>query len=365
MYSKANQKNTVGFVLHAVPYQENSLLVDAITADFGRISFVARGAKSKRSNLKAALQVFVPLKLTLSGTDKSLKTLVHCEVSGRQFQYLPPVLFSALYVNELLAALYKIEDSSQILFAAYLDALTRLEEGYPESWTLRQFELALLEELGYGIDLSSEANSGAPIMPRKWYLYQSGTGFREIMPDMIGSISMSDAYNGADIIALRTGENLSPHAMQSMKNLIKKNLDTLLDGKVLYSRELYRDYLNVGKGALAVPRNQKSDSSKSAEPDADAESENSAGTETEAAALTAASSPEVSQENVNQVQADVPEVSPESIESEPPASPECSEAEAEPDNAPCENASPENPSGSESESQSEETSQDRDINFDL
>ena len=54
MYSKANQKNTVGFVLHAVPYQENSLLVDAITADFGRISFVARGAKSKRSSLKAA-----------------------------------------------------------------------------------------------------------------------------------------------------------------------------------------------------------------------------------------------------------------------------------------------------------------------
>ena len=111
MYSKANQKNTVGFVLHAVPYQENSLLVDAITADFGRISFVARGAKSKRSSLKAALQVFVPLKLTLSGTDKSLKTLVRCEVSGRQFQYLPPVLFSALYVNELLAALYKIEDN--------------------------------------------------------------------------------------------------------------------------------------------------------------------------------------------------------------------------------------------------------------
>ena len=354
--------------------------MDAITADFGRISFVARGAKSKRSSLKAALQVFVPLKLTLSGTDKSLKTLARCEVSGRQFQYLPPVLFSALYVNELLAALYKIEDSSQILFAAYLDALTRLEEGYPESWTLRQFELALLEELGYGIDLSSEADSGAPIMPRKWYLYQSGTGFREIMPDMIGSISMSDAYNGADIIALRTGENLSPHAMQSMKNLIKKNLDTLLDGKVLYSRELYRDYLNVGKGALAVPRNQKTESSKSAEPEADAESENSAGTETEAAALTAVSCPESLQENVNQVQADVPpeapEVSPESGESDPPASPECSEAdagsqggapeaEAEPDNAPCENASPENPAGSESEGQSEETSQDRDINFDL
>ena len=354
--------------------------MDAITADFGRISFVARGAKSKRSSLKAALQVFVPLKLTLSGTDKSLKTLVRCEVSGRQFQYLPPVLFSALYVNELLAALYKIEDSSQILFAAYLDALTRLEEGYPESWTLRQFELALLEELGYGIDLSSEADSGAPIMPRKWYLYQTGAGFREIMPDMIGSISMSDAYNGADIIALRTGENLSPHAMQSMKNLIKKNLDTLLDGKVLYSRELYRDYLNVGKGALAVPRNQKSESSKSAEPEADAE--NSAGTET--AALTAASCPETSQENVNQVQADVvpevPDVSPESGESDSPDSPESShadegfrgsapeaEVEAGPDNAAGEKAAPENAGGSEAEgaSESEEASQGRDMNFDL
>ena len=313
------------------------------------------------------MQVFVPLKLTLSGTDKSLKTLAHCEVSGRQFQYLPPVLFSALYVNELLAALYKIEDSSQILFAAYLDALTRLEEGYPESWTLRQFELALLEELGYGIDLSSEAESGAPIMPRKWYLYQSGTGFREIMPDMIGSISMSDAYNGADIIALRTGENLSPHAMQSMKNLIKKNLDTLLDGKVLYSRELYRDYLNVGKGALAVPRNQKTDNSKSVEPEADAE--NTAGTETTVPA--AACSPEASQENVNQVQADVP---PEPGESDPSASPEVSaageadqgsvpeaEAKADADDAAGENEVPENAA----ESESEEASQDRDMNFDL
>ena len=252
MYSKANQKNTVGFVLHAVPYQENSLLVDAITADFGRISFVARGAKSKRSSLKAALQVFVPLKLTLGGMDKSLKTLVRCEVSGRQFQYIPPVLFSALYANELIAALYRIEDNSQILFAAYLDVMTHLEEGYPESWALRQFELVLLEELGYGIDLSFDSSSGVPIMPRKWYVYQSGTGFREIIPGMIGGVSMNDAYNGADIIALRTGENLSPHAMQAMKNLIKKNLDILLEGKVLYSRELYRDYLNVGKSSPEI-----------------------------------------------------------------------------------------------------------------
>ena len=229
MYSKANQKSTVGFVLHAVPYQENSLLVDAITADYGRVSFVARGARSKRSSLKAALQVFVPLKLTLGGMDKSLKNLVRCEVSGRQFQYVPPVLFSALYANELIAALYRIEDNSQILFAAYLDVLTHLEEGYPESWTLRQFELVLLEELGYGIDLSFDCSSGTPI--------------------------------GADIIALRTGENLSSHAMQAMKNLIKKNLDILLDGKVLYSRELYRDYLNVGKSIPALPEKDAAESS--------------------------------------------------------------------------------------------------------
>ncbi len=355
--------------------------MDAITADFGRISFVARGAKSKRSSLKAALQVFVPLKLTLSGTDKSLKTLVRCEVSGRQFQYLPPVLFSALYVNELLAALYKIEDSSQILFAAYLDALTRLEEGYPESWTLRQFELALLEELGYGIDLSSEADSGASIMPRKWYLYQTGAGFREIMPDMIGSISMSDAYNGADIIALRTGENLSPHAMQSMKNLIKKNLDTLLDGKVLYSRELYRDYLNVGKGAAAVPRNQKSESRQAAEPES--ESGNSAGTES--AEVTADSCPEASRGDADLAAADVtrevaaatpdaggegdPSASPERSEAGEPVQGSAPEAEVEavPDNAAGEKAAPENAGGSEAEgaSESEEASQGRDMNFDL
>jgi DNA repair protein RecO (recombination protein O) len=34
-----------GFVLHAYPYLETSLVVEAFTRDFGRVPLVAKGAK--------------------------------------------------------------------------------------------------------------------------------------------------------------------------------------------------------------------------------------------------------------------------------------------------------------------------------
>ncbi len=247
MYNKNNCKSTVCFILHAVPYQESSLLVDALTAEYGRVSFVARGARSARSSLKGLLQIFTPLKITLSGMDRSLKTLVKCESGGNSFNFIPPVMFSALYVNELISILYKIEASSEILFATYLDTLQRLQNGVSESWTLRQFELSLLSELGYGIDLDADSNSGEQIRPHVWYFYQDGVGFTQIMSDMIGGVNMNDAYNGSDIIALRTGENLTVQAMSSMKKLLRTIIDHLLEGKTLYSRELYRDYLELDR----------------------------------------------------------------------------------------------------------------------
>jgi len=49
------------FVLHAYPYRETSLIVEAFTSSFGRISLVAKGAKRPRSELRGLLQAFQPL----------------------------------------------------------------------------------------------------------------------------------------------------------------------------------------------------------------------------------------------------------------------------------------------------------------
>jgi DNA repair protein RecO (recombination protein O) len=48
------------FVLHSRPWSETSLMLDVFTEESGRVRLVAKGARSKRSNLKGALQPFTP-----------------------------------------------------------------------------------------------------------------------------------------------------------------------------------------------------------------------------------------------------------------------------------------------------------------
>ncbi|MGH8703936.1 MAG: DNA repair protein RecO, partial [Burkholderiales bacterium] len=53
-----------GFVLHAYPYKETSLIVEAFTRRFGRIGLLARGARRPRSALRGMLLAFHPLRLS-------------------------------------------------------------------------------------------------------------------------------------------------------------------------------------------------------------------------------------------------------------------------------------------------------------
>ncbi|HEX5865306.1 MAG TPA: recombination protein O N-terminal domain-containing protein, partial [Casimicrobiaceae bacterium] len=63
------------FVLHTYPYRETSVIVEALTAAYGRVALVARGARRPRSELRGVLQAFQPLALSWSGAGE-LKTLI-------------------------------------------------------------------------------------------------------------------------------------------------------------------------------------------------------------------------------------------------------------------------------------------------
>lgn len=243
MVNNSSIRNTICFVLRAQPYKETSLLVEALSADMGRISFVARGARSVKSQWKAMLQLFVPLKVTLDRANQPLKTLTNCEMSGEPFVFLPPTLFSALYINELTGIVYHVEEDSEVLFAAYLKVLKTLNDDGEEELALRQYEETLLSELGYGVNFDIDCENGAPIREHAWYFYQSGIGFTEIMPDMIGGININEAFNGSDIINYRSGINISSHAMKAVKNIFRISLVPLLKNHQLKSRELYRQYV--------------------------------------------------------------------------------------------------------------------------
>lgn len=91
------------FVLHGRPYSETSLMLDLFTEGEGRMRVLAKGARGRRSNLKGCLQPFTPLLVRWSGRGE-VKTLRSAEPVSLALPLSGSMLYSGLYVNELLSA---------------------------------------------------------------------------------------------------------------------------------------------------------------------------------------------------------------------------------------------------------------------
>src|SRR6188768_281245 len=159
-----------GYVLHTYPYRETSLILQVWTEKHGRLGLVAKGARRPKSASRAVLIPFQPLTLDWFGRGE-LRTLKTAEPSAPATPLSGQSLLSAFYLNELLLKLTTRDDPHEGLFAAYDDAIRALraisrtrvipveepaargrqEEVEP---VLRRFELRLLQELGYALELA-------------------------------------------------------------------------------------------------------------------------------------------------------------------------------------------------------------------
>ncbi|VDZ98776.1 DNA recombination and repair protein RecO [Salmonella enterica subsp. enterica] len=121
------------FVLHSRPWSETSLMLDVFTEESGRVRLVAKGARSKRSNLKGALQPFTPLLLRYSGRGE-VKTLRSAEAVSLALPLSGITLYSGLYINELLSRVLEYETRFSELFFDYLNCIQALAgtTGSPE-----------------------------------------------------------------------------------------------------------------------------------------------------------------------------------------------------------------------------------------
>ena len=142
--------DATAYLLHATPWRETSLVVQAFARDYGSLALVAKGAKRPYSVLRPVLSAFQPLSLSWSGTGE-VKTLTRAEVAGLR-PLAGSALMSAWYMNELLLRLLAREDAHPALFDAYDTALKQLVGGSRAAGALRRFEWTLLRETGYGLD---------------------------------------------------------------------------------------------------------------------------------------------------------------------------------------------------------------------
>ncbi|MCL2896280.1 DNA repair protein RecO [Brenneria tiliae] len=225
------------FVLHGRPYSETSLLLDLFSENDGRVRVLAKGARARRSSLKGCLQPFTPLLVRWSGRGE-MKTLRNAEPVSLALPLGGIMLYSGLYVNELLVRVLEHETNYSALFFDYLNCLQQLasQNAAPEP-ALRRFELALLGNLGYGVDFLHCAGSGEPVADTMTYRYREEKGF-------IASLIVDNySFTGYELRALAAREFPDSATLRAAKRFTRMALKPYLGGKPLKSRELFRQFV--------------------------------------------------------------------------------------------------------------------------
>ena len=219
------------WLLHHRPWSDTSRILELMTRNHGRVTLFARGARRPGSGLRGVLQPFIPLLVSWSGRADG-GTLTGAEIGGALRPLPPAQLMSGFYLNELLLRLLQHEDRHERVFDAYADAIGQLA-GAADHRPLRSFELILLEELGYGLELARDATSGEPLEPDRYYHFQPGRGVLAVR-----DAADPDAIRGREMLAVSCGEFGEPAALAAARQILRAAIGHCLEGRGLRSREV-------------------------------------------------------------------------------------------------------------------------------
>ena len=236
---KRRAENEPGFVLHAYPYKETSLIVEAFTRRYGRVGLLARGARRPRSAMRGVLLAFHPLRMTWSASAE-LGTLMSVEWGGGQASLSGIGLMCGFYINELLLRLLPRDDPHEALFDAYGEALARLaagaslaplEVGAAQAAILRGFERRMLAELGYAPVLDRDAVNGTQIDAEKHYAYEAERGPVETRRSDGDSV-----ISGRTLLDMAADNYDNSRTREEARHLMRALITERLGGQTLHTR---------------------------------------------------------------------------------------------------------------------------------
>ncbi len=228
-----------GFVLHATPWRETSLIVEVLTRDYGRMALVARGAKRPTSQFRGLLAPFAPVALSWSGrTD--IKTLIRAEWVGGLTPLRGDGLLAAFYLNELLVRLLARGDPHAALFGAYTQALHELAVAAAGTMqaTLRSFELDLLRDTGWLPPLD-QTRTGEPILAHAHYRVDPQWGAQ-----LVTEAARSEdpwVVRGLALQALSARQWADATIATECRRLLRVLIAFHLDGRPLNTRRIFQD----------------------------------------------------------------------------------------------------------------------------
>jgi DNA repair protein RecO (recombination protein O) len=232
------------YVLHAHPYSETSLLVEAFTRTHGRLPLLAKGARRPGSQLRGTLLAFQPLSASWSGRGE-VRTLVRCEWHGGQPLLAGERLLCGFYLNELLLRLLPREDPHDRLFDRYVEAVAGLAHSAEAGPVLRAFERGLLAELGYALPLEHEAGAATPVEPGRLYRYDLEHGAVPVANGGGAGADEALVLPGRVLLEIARDEYAAPDTAQAAKQLMRLAIARRLDRQPLHSRTIFRELANL------------------------------------------------------------------------------------------------------------------------
>lgn len=223
------------FILHHRPYRETSVILDLFTQDQGRIAVVAKGVRQSRSKWRALLQPFTPILVSYQGKGE-LMNLQSVEPHAMPIRLIGDCLLSGLYLNELLVRLLQKFDPHPELYTIYSETLLELQGTTLQQKSLRLFEMKLLEELGYGLQLQHDAASQKAFAADKHYRFHPEHGF-ELQEEDEGLNVL--VFSGKSLLALAREELEDETVLKDAKRLMRFVFGPLLGTHPLHSRQLF------------------------------------------------------------------------------------------------------------------------------
>jgi len=233
------------YILHHRPYRDTSRILEIITQEHGRLALFARGVRGPKAKLAAILQPFRLLLLSWSGRGEAAQ-LTAAECADHEPPLPAACIMASFYLNELLLKLTTRHDPLPALFDDYHAAVAGLRAGQPLEPALRVFEKRLLDALGYGPDLATEAHTGKPIQPDGYYHFRPAQGLFPTIREAGGALA------GRSIIGL-AGERLAgARELEDSRRLLQAALAHCLEGRELTTRTVAKAVHGLRPGFNAV-----------------------------------------------------------------------------------------------------------------
>lgn len=221
-----------GYLIHHRKYRERSHIVHLFTQEHGRVDGILRQTPPPQ---------YQPICLQASGKSE-LKNFTKLEIVNQPIFFFGDAFFSGFYLNEILLRLCPLEVQMEQSFAQYAHTLTQLQQlaqqADPNQFLkqiLRQFEHELLEDLGYALDFSTDANQ-LEIQVSLNYIFQLNEGF---IPTAQASRS---TLNGQQILSMcqyEKGRDFGLEQLQLLTKLYRQMISSLLGDRPLKSRQLW------------------------------------------------------------------------------------------------------------------------------